>query len=56
MGGHAGLFFKDRNINSSSNRPIQLALAGDNRIYKYLAQEILLKYGNLELLRGRNHT
>jgi hypothetical protein len=29
-----------------SNRPIQLALAGDNRIYKYLAQEVLLKNGN----------
>jgi len=29
-----------------SNRPIRLALAGDNKIYKYLAQEVLLKYGN----------
>jgi hypothetical protein len=29
-----------------SNRPIRLALAGDNRVYKYLAQGVLLKYGN----------
>jgi hypothetical protein len=46
MGGHAGLFFKGRNINPSSNRPIRLALAGDNRIYIYLAQGVLLKCGN----------
>jgi hypothetical protein len=39
-----------------SNRQIRLALAGDNRIYKYLAQEVLLKRGNLELLCARNHT
>jgi hypothetical protein len=29
-----------------SIRPIRLALAGDNRIYKYLAQGVLLKCGN----------
>jgi hypothetical protein len=29
-----------------SIRPTRLALAGDNRIYKYLAQGVLLKCGN----------
>jgi hypothetical protein len=44
--------FRETYINAVniSNRPIRLALARDNRIYKYLAQEVLLKYGKLEWL------